>query len=54
LVPDEFAEDAAFIRDTDRKARTAHYFTVMGKAVIDDVVMAVTPKYGLDLYGAKP
>ncbi|WP_260961028.1 DUF3077 domain-containing protein [Pseudomonas citri] len=49
-----FAEDAAFIRDTDRHAWAAHYFTVMGKAVIDDVVMAVTPKSGLDLYGAKP
>ncbi|CDF93940.1 DUF3077 domain-containing protein [Pseudomonas sp. SHC52] len=54
MVPDEFVEDTAFIRDTDRKARAGHYFTVMGKAVIDDVVMAVTPKSGLDLYGAKP
>ncbi|UVL00488.1 DUF3077 domain-containing protein [Pseudomonas sp. B21-048] len=39
-----FAEDAAFIRDTDRYAWAAHYLTAMGKAVIDDVVKAVTPK----------
>lgn len=48
-----FAEDAAFIRDTDRHAWAAHYFTVMGKAVIDDVVTAVTPKPGQDMHGAK-
>lgn len=39
-----FAEDAAFVKDTDRHAWAAHYFTVMGKAVLDDVVKAVTPR----------
>jgi hypothetical protein len=38
------AEDAAFERDTDRHAWATHYLTSMGKAVIDDVVKAVTPK----------
>lgn len=37
------AEDAAFTKDTDRHAWAAHYLTAMGKAVIDDVVKAVTP-----------
>jgi len=49
-----FAEDAAFIRDTDRHAWAAHYFTVMGKAVIDDVVTAVTSKPGRGMYGTSP
>ncbi|WP_439132473.1 DUF3077 domain-containing protein [Pseudomonas corrugata] len=31
MVPDEFAKDAAFIRDTDRHAWAAHHFTVLGK-----------------------
>jgi hypothetical protein len=37
-------EDAAFARDTDRHAWAAHYLTAMGKALIDDVVKAVTPR----------
>lgn len=40
------AEDAAFIRETDRYAWAAHFLTEMGKAVIDDVMKAVSP--GLD------
>lgn len=39
-----FAEDAAFIRDTDRHAWAAHYLTVMGKALIDDVIQALIPR----------
>jgi hypothetical protein len=39
-----FAEDAVFAKDTDRHAWAAHFFTVMGKAVIDDVVKAVSPR----------
>jgi hypothetical protein len=38
------AEDAAFAKDTDRHAWAAHYLTAMGKAVIDDVMKAVTPR----------
>ncbi|TPG77483.1 DUF3077 domain-containing protein [Pseudomonas arsenicoxydans] len=38
------AEDAAYARDSDRHAWAAHYLTAMGKAVIDDVVKAVTPR----------
>ncbi|MEB0047003.1 MULTISPECIES: DUF3077 domain-containing protein [unclassified Pseudomonas] len=38
------AEDAAFAKDTDRHAWAAHYLTAMGKAVIDDVIKAVTPR----------
>ena len=37
-----FAEDAAFIKDTDRHAWAAHYLTTMSKAVIDDVVKVLT------------
>ncbi|NMZ77815.1 DUF3077 domain-containing protein [Pseudomonas mandelii] len=37
-------EDAAYSRDTDRHAWAAHYLTAMGKALIDDVVKAVSPK----------
>ncbi|MFJ2462952.1 DUF3077 domain-containing protein [Pseudomonas sp. NPDC087615] len=32
-----FAEDAAFMRHTDRYAWVAYYLTAMGKAVINDV-----------------
>ena len=39
-----FAEDAAFIRDTDRHAWAAHYLTVMGKALIDDVIQTLMPR----------
>ena len=39
-----FAEDAVFIRDTDRHAWAAHYLTVMGKALIDDVIQALIPR----------
>ncbi|WP_095052660.1 DUF3077 domain-containing protein [Pseudomonas sp. Irchel s3b2] len=39
-----FAEDAAYAKDTDRHAWAAHYLTVMSKAVIDDVVKALTPR----------
>lgn len=39
-----FAEDAAFNRDTDRHAWAAHYLTVMGKALIDDVIQALIPR----------
>jgi hypothetical protein len=38
------AEDAAFIRETDRYAWAAHFLTEMGKAVVDDVVRAVSSK----------
>ncbi|MCU7249601.1 DUF3077 domain-containing protein [Pseudomonas koreensis] len=38
------AEDAAFIRNTDRYAWAAHFLTAMGKAVIDDVMKAVSPR----------
>lgn len=37
-------EDAAYARDTDRHAWAAHYLTTLGKAVIDDVVKAVSPR----------
>ncbi|MBV4475014.1 DUF3077 domain-containing protein [Pseudomonas botevensis] len=37
-------EDAAFIRNTDRYAWAAHFLTAMGKAVIDDVMKAVSPR----------
>lgn len=39
-------EDAAYARDTDRHAWAAHYLTAMGKALLDDVVKAVTPRPG--------
>ncbi|MGW8465227.1 DUF3077 domain-containing protein [Pseudomonas sp. CLCA07] len=38
------AEDAAYAKDTDRHAWAAHYLTSMGKALIDDVVKAVSPR----------
>lgn len=37
-------EDAAFTKETDRYAWAAHFLTAMGKAVIDDVVKAVSPR----------
>ena len=37
-------EDAAYAKDTDRLAWAAHYLTAMGKALIDDVVKAVSPR----------
>ncbi|CAI8866021.1 MULTISPECIES: DUF3077 domain-containing protein [Pseudomonas] len=36
-----FTEDAAFIKDTDRHAWAAHYLTVMGKALLDDVIQTL-------------
>jgi hypothetical protein len=39
-----FAEDAAFIKSTDRHAWAAHYLTVMGKALLDDVIQTLTPR----------
>ena len=39
-----FAEDAAFIKDTDRHAWAAHYLTVMGKALLDDVIQTLMPR----------
>ncbi|UST65288.1 DUF3077 domain-containing protein [Pseudomonas moraviensis] len=39
-----FAEDAAFNSDTDRHAWAAHYLTVMGKALMDDVIQALMPR----------
>lgn len=39
-----FAQDAAFHRGTDRHAWAAYYFAAMGKAVLDDVMKAVTPR----------
>ncbi|MFJ5254830.1 DUF3077 domain-containing protein [Pseudomonas sp. NPDC088414] len=39
-----FTEDAAFTRDTDRHAWAAHYLTVMGKALLDDVIQALMPR----------
>jgi hypothetical protein len=38
------SKDAAYDRETDRFSWAAHYLTAMGKAVIDDVVKAVTPR----------
>lgn len=38
------AEDSAFIRETDRYAGAAHFLTEMGKAVVDDVVRAVSQR----------
>ncbi|WP_207867724.1 DUF3077 domain-containing protein [Pseudomonas sp. 58(2021)] len=38
------AEDAAFIRETDRYAWAAHFLTEMGKALVDDVMKEVSPK----------
>ena len=37
-------EDAAYAKDTDRHAWAAHYLTSMGKALIDDVVKAVSSR----------
>ncbi|MGC5702931.1 DUF3077 domain-containing protein [Pseudomonas sp. NFXW11] len=37
-----FAEDAAYSKDSDRNAWAAYYLTTMGKAVVDDVVQALT------------
>ena len=37
-------EDAAFARDTDRHAWAAHYLTVMGKALVDDVIQTLMPR----------
>ncbi|MCO8312016.1 DUF3077 domain-containing protein [Pseudomonas mandelii] len=34
----KLTEDAAYARDTDRHAWTAHYLTAMSKAVVDDAV----------------
>ena len=34
----ELTIDAAYVKDTDRHAWAAHYFTEMSKAVVDDVV----------------
>ena len=39
-----FAEDAAYAKNTDRHAWAAHYLTVMGKALIDDVIQALMPR----------
>lgn len=39
-----FAEDAAYAKNTDRHAWAAHYLTVMGKALIDDVIQALLPR----------
>ncbi|MGU9850730.1 DUF3077 domain-containing protein [Pseudomonas koreensis] len=39
-----FTEDAAFTRDTDRHAWAAHYLTVMGKALLDDVIQTLMPR----------
>ncbi|MHA3737655.1 DUF3077 domain-containing protein [Pseudomonas sp. Eth.TT006] len=38
------AEDAAFIKETDRYAWAAHFLTEMGKAIVDDVIKAVSPR----------
>ncbi|MDI2144154.1 MULTISPECIES: DUF3077 domain-containing protein [unclassified Pseudomonas] len=38
------AEDAAFIRKTDRYAWAAHFLTEMGKMVVDDVMKVASPK----------
>ncbi|KOX98901.1 MULTISPECIES: DUF3077 domain-containing protein [Pseudomonas] len=43
------AQDAAFERDTDRHAWAAHYLTAMGKAIIDDVMKAVSPRPNLSV-----
>jgi hypothetical protein len=39
-----FTEDAAYEKNSDRHAWAAHYLTAMGKALIDDVVKAITSK----------
>ncbi|WP_285430064.1 DUF3077 domain-containing protein [Pseudomonas sp. fls2-241-R2A-110] len=38
------SKDAAYDRESDRFSWAAHYLTALGKAVIDDVVKAVTPR----------
>lgn len=43
------AEDAAFIRETDRYAWAAHFLTEMGKAVVDDVMKVVSPRTARNL-----
>ncbi|MEJ5059242.1 MULTISPECIES: DUF3077 domain-containing protein [unclassified Pseudomonas] len=35
-------EDAAYARDTDRRAWAAHYLTSMSKALVDDAVKVLT------------
>jgi len=39
-----FAEDAAYTKDTDRHAWAAHYLTLVGDALIDDVIQALMPR----------
>ncbi|WP_434707259.1 DUF3077 domain-containing protein [Pseudomonas sp. R1-1] len=40
------AEDAAFAKETDRYAWGAHFVTVFAKAVVDDVLKAMSPRPG--------
>ncbi|MFL1515283.1 DUF3077 domain-containing protein [Pseudomonas prosekii] len=42
-----FAQDAAFQGGNDRHAWAAYYLSSMGKAIIDDVVKAVSPRPNL-------
>jgi len=41
LDSEKVSPRSAFINDTDRHAWSAHYLTVMGKALIDDVIQAL-------------
>lgn len=39
-----FAEDAAYDKENDRHAWAAHYLTIMGKALMDDVTKSLMPR----------
>jgi hypothetical protein len=39
-----FAEDAAYDKESDRHAWAAHYLTIMGKALMDDVTKSLMPR----------
>ncbi|ANI52971.1 MULTISPECIES: DUF3077 domain-containing protein [Pseudomonas] len=39
-----FAEDAAYDKESDRHAWAAHYLTIIGKALVDDVMKALMPR----------
>lgn len=37
----KFAEDAAYVRNTDRHAWAAHHLAALGRAVVDDVAAVI-------------
>jgi hypothetical protein len=39
-----FAEDAAYDKESDRHAWAVHYLTIIGKALVDDVMKALMPR----------